>query len=81
VRVEEWCDKTTENVNSAKKEGTRSLIILVYWVICRERNNRIFDSKEKQSSHIATEIRDEAKLWPGAGAKDLSQIVSPTISE
>jgi hypothetical protein len=49
--------------------------------IWREHNARIFNSKEKSLSRLVTEIRDEARLWVQTGAKGLSLLVSPTVSE
>jgi hypothetical protein len=71
----------TAAATSAKLKGMRLLIILVCWSIWREQNARIFDNKEKETTHIVLEIRDEAKLWIRAGVKDLALLVRPFVSE
>jgi hypothetical protein len=68
----------TGAATSAKLKGMRLLIILSIW---REQNARIFDNKEKETTHIVLEIRDEAKLWIRAGVKDLALLVRPFVSE
>jgi hypothetical protein len=81
VGVEEWFEKMTGAATSVKLKGMRSLIILICWSIWWERNTRIFDVKEKETDRIVSEIRDEAKLWIRAGAKDLALLVRPFTSE
>jgi hypothetical protein len=52
--------------DSATK-GTRSLAILVTWMIWCERNNMIFNDQENLIAKMVQEIKDEARLWWIAG--------------
>ncbi|XP_022681253.1 uncharacterized protein LOC101760247 isoform X1 [Setaria italica] len=61
--------------NSCSKRGMRTLIMLVTWTIWRERNMRIFNSKESSVNMIFERIKDEATVWIMAGAKHLSALM------
>jgi hypothetical protein len=76
-----WFDTMTESATFEQAKGAKSLIILVCSSIWQERNSRIFEGQEKQSSRVVTEIWDETKLWVQAGAKHLSLLVIPPTSE
>jgi hypothetical protein len=68
------CDRTTAN-------GVRTLVILVCWSIWRERNERVFDGRQKSVARLVLEIKEEVGAWAAAGAKHLAQRVVPRISE
>jgi hypothetical protein len=59
------CDRTTA-------KGVRSLAILVCWLIWRERNECVFDGRQKSVA---------VRVWAAAGAKHLAQRVVLRISE
>jgi hypothetical protein len=40
-----------------------------------------FNGIEKSSMRLLSEVQDDARLWVQAGAKHLSKIVVPMISE
>ena len=68
-----WTDLA--DAMSRNKKGVRSLIILVIWEICRERNARIFDHREASVQQVLNVIKGAAALWSAAGAKHLGGLI------
>jgi hypothetical protein len=68
-------------LSKPKAKGVQSLGILVCWSLWQERNVRIFEKVEKTMQRLVEEIKDEAKQWVSAGAKQLSKIVETMSSE
>jgi hypothetical protein len=52
-----------------------SLTLLVTWEIWNERNARVFNNRHASSMVILEKIKEEAKLWVAAGAKNLSNLL------
>ena len=53
-------------------KSTKSILLLVLWTVWKERNRRIFDSKEKTVERILAEIQDEISIWALAGGRHLT---------
>ncbi|PUZ56428.1 hypothetical protein GQ55_5G299800 [Panicum hallii var. hallii] len=64
------------NSPCASRRGLRSLIMLTFWVIWKERNARIFDRKEWRSRKVFQKIQEDLACWMMAGAKHLSILLS-----
>jgi hypothetical protein len=62
-------------------KGIQSLLILVCWSLWRERNARVFNDREKNTSTLVFKISDEARLWVRAGAKGLMTMVDSLVTE
>jgi hypothetical protein len=58
------------------RKGLRSLLILVNWIIWRERNSRTFDRRFSTSQQIITLIKFDAAAWIAAGARQLATLLS-----
>ena len=56
-------------------KATQPLAILVVWIIWKQKNDRVFQLKEKSVDKVISEIQDEARLWTRAGAKHLCPFV------
>jgi hypothetical protein len=52
------------------------LLILVNWIIWRERNARTFDRRFSTSQQIITLIKCDATAWIAAGARQLATLLS-----
>jgi hypothetical protein len=48
-----------------------SLAMLILWEVWKERNNRVFNNKRAPSQVVFDRVKDEARLWVLAGAKNL----------
>jgi hypothetical protein len=55
--------------------GVQSIIILVNWVLWKERNNRVFKDKPSSLRRLLQLIQEEAKEWTYEGAKKLRRIL------
>jgi hypothetical protein len=77
----DWFLALSGGVNSVKAKGMKSLATLICWIIWRERNARIFNREEKTLPRLIIEIKDEARQWFRAGAKNIGPIVGATYSE
>jgi hypothetical protein len=49
-------------------KGFDTLVVLVWWLIWRERNTRVFDDRHVavQPAQLVQRIRDEGSLWVAA---------------
>ena len=74
LSIKEWWSTMTFNAAANRKEMA-SLVMLVSWIIWKERNARIFNNKSTPPSIILEIIKGEARLWVSAGAKLLSNII------
>jgi hypothetical protein len=73
--VLEWWEATS-NIQEAPKKALRTLILLVAWEIWTERNRRTFQQKELSTTSLLAKIKEEAKIWALAGAKNLHNWLS-----
>ena len=58
------------------RSGMRSLILLVVWELWKERNARTFERREQSATTLLLEIKEEARAWGLAGAKQLFSLLS-----
>jgi hypothetical protein len=79
--VSEWFTEVAGRPSTAQAKGIQSLLILVCWSLWREWNARVFNDREKNTSTLVSEIRDEACLWVRAGAKGLMATVGSLVTE
>jgi hypothetical protein len=53
------------------RRGFDSLVVLVWWFLWKERNNRIFNGAMQQAATLASWIREEASRWVFAGVSSI----------
>ena len=70
--VLEWWEATTANTKDAPKKALCTLTLLVAWEIWSEMNRRTFQQKELSAGSLLAKIKEVAKSWSLAGARDLS---------
>ena len=61
-----WLDSLHGSSGPTRK-ARNSLIMLTWWLLWKERNARIFDSKASTSDVVASKIFDELLSWKQAG--------------
>jgi hypothetical protein len=79
--IPKWFGKLVGSSSSAKAKGAWTLAILVYWSIWCEQNAQVFCGQKKSVIQIVAKIKDEARLWIRAGAKQLLALVGIPVSE
>jgi hypothetical protein len=63
-------------LSGCSRKGLRSLLILVNWIIWRERNASTFDRRFLTSQQIITLIKCDAAVWIAVGASQLATLLS-----
>lgn len=58
-----------------KRRGVKSLLILVSWEICKERNSRVFQSIETTPCGIIDRATEEIWLWRAGGAESIQSLM------
>jgi hypothetical protein len=59
----EWIASTIAAATVRDRKRTRSVMLLVLWVLWKERNRRIFDNKDSPVSVVVAEVADELSIW------------------
>jgi hypothetical protein len=78
IHPRQWGDLNVEELwaslaegPSTHRKGLATLTLLTVWEIWQERNARVFHNKLSPSFVLLDKIKNEARLWVLAGAKDL----------
>jgi hypothetical protein len=53
-----------------------SLVLLVSWILWKERNHRTFDRKSRSTTELLQAIFEEADAWIVAGFRDLALLTA-----
>jgi hypothetical protein len=64
-------------VPKAVRKRFDSWILLCYWMISKERNNRVFNNAMKQAAELASWIKEESLLWPVGGGRFRCSVLYP----
>ena len=68
AKLKDWWMQARSSVNGTIRKRLDSLIMLVVWVVWRERNNRVFDKVSRSTAILIELIKQEAKQWALASA-------------
>lgn len=75
LSVSQWYrDLLPHGFDKSKASGTRSIAMLTIWTLWNERNRRVFRRGERTTTQLLHEIRDEARTWTLAGAKNIKEL-------
>jgi hypothetical protein len=69
-------EQKIEGISLAEQYWYKTHRDLVIWMIWCERNNRIFNNKEKTLNNVLQDIKDTASMWCVAGAKKMATLVA-----
>ena len=58
-----------------KRKGMDTLFILISWSLWKERNNRTFNNVTTATPQLIKVIKDEARAWVAAGARNLCRLL------
>lgn len=59
----------------ALRRGFDSLLLLLAWLLWKERNRHTFDAIASTTAQLMLKIKEEMGLWIGAGNKHLAALV------
>ncbi|WVZ78989.1 LOW QUALITY PROTEIN: hypothetical protein U9M48_026623, partial [Paspalum notatum var. saurae] len=57
------------------RHGLDAVIILVCWLLWKERNARVFDARASSPHEVLSKILDEARLWDLAGFRAFASLI------
>jgi hypothetical protein len=72
--VSAWWLQRRLLLDSVKRRGFDSLVLLVSWEVWKERNARIFRNEVSTTAVIAKRIHDEGSQWIDAGFTPLAAV-------
>ena len=66
-----WWAAARKRIPRDTRKGFDSLVVLVSWLLWKERNNRTFDRRARTAQEMQAEVVDEIVMWIQAGYKGL----------
>jgi len=70
----DWWNWSRKQVTRVNRKAFDTLVVLTFWMLWKERNNRIFQNSNLQASDLVLRIFDEAKSWAYAGFNQLQKL-------
>jgi hypothetical protein len=67
----DWWTINCKRVPKDSRNGFDSFICLVSWMLWKEKNARVFESRSLQVAQLLPQIRDEGRQWILAGYSSL----------
>jgi hypothetical protein len=61
-RMVHWWVSSRKKLQKDSCRGFDSMVVLVWWLVWRERNNRVFNGAMQQATTLANWIREEAAM-------------------
>lgn len=74
-----WWMEARGALSGALRRSFDSVVLLVSWIIWKERNRRTFDSLSKSTTEVLAQIQDEGSEWIAAGCSALGQLLAVVI--
>ena len=72
----DWWQSTRSSIPKRFRRSFDSLVLLVSWMVWKERNRRTFDSITKTPSQLVALILEEADAWIAAGFRCLASLTA-----
>ncbi|WVZ65478.1 hypothetical protein U9M48_014833 [Paspalum notatum var. saurae] len=76
----DWLLQARKGLLKTVRRGFDSLILLVTWVIWKERNERVFRRRVAMPWTVVSRILDEANSWLSAGVSDLDAVARSSVA-
>ena len=67
----EWWTAARKRIPRDARKGFDSLVVLVSWLLWKERNNRTFDRRARSAREFQAAVCDEIVMWIQGGFKSL----------
>ena len=71
----DWWQRSSQGMNKETAKSWRSVMALVWWILWKERNERIFRNTSCTSARLFEKIQLEAQDWVDAGRRRVLAIV------
>lgn len=85
-KFDDWWTHARSLLQQRKRKGFDSAVILVAWMVCKERNNRVFNiyitktvfnNKQATIHQLVGATQDEGGQWRLAGVRCLEELLQP----
>jgi len=67
----EWWTAARKRIPRDARKGFDSLVVLVSWLLWKERNNRTFDRRARSAREFQAAVGNEIVMWIQGGFKSL----------
>jgi len=74
-----WWSHTRKLVPKSTRRGFDTLVVLIAWILWKERNDRIFDRRVRTIQEVCVRIEDEITAWSQAGFRHLDSLVATLV--
>lgn len=72
----DWWLQAHEAVPQEQRRAFDSMVLVVSWILWKERNVRTFDLKSRTSNQVIDAIKDEINAYIGAGYRCLASLAA-----
>jgi len=76
----DWWSWSRKQVHGDDRKAFDTLLVLVVWLLWKERNNRIFQNSNMLASDLVLRIIEEGKAWAYAGFRHLQKFFPDALS-
>ena len=76
LSLADWWNTERKSIPKDGRTCFDSLIVLICWLLWKERNDRTFDRRVGTIQDVLTKVADELGVWYEAGFKQVERAVS-----
>ena len=76
ISLADWWQGARKQILKEGRKCFDTLVLLICWLIWKERNGRIFDRKMRSVDEMLSWVVDESVCWCQAGFKHLESVCS-----
>jgi hypothetical protein len=72
----DWWLRTRARFHDVLQKAFDTLVLLVSWMLWKERNRRVFDDDPSLATTLLDRVKEEADSWIAAGFRSLAAFAS-----
>ena len=76
----DWWSRARRLIPKSGRRGFDSLVVLISWLLWKERNDRTFDRQVRTLQEVVARVYDEITVWSQAGYRQLESLFSPLVA-